>query len=104
MSDSKFKRHKAAQAECSHLHTEIRHELLVPRGDGSRPENKKLNEANLFLSKYCSALLRRTDLPEIELMYTPAGAAAQSHHLDSLKQIFLALALDHFCGVCVCHA
>ena len=48
-----------------------------------------LNASIQFLAKYC-----RTDLPvEIQLMCTPAGAAAQLLHLDSLLSSFLALAV-----------
>ncbi len=44
-----------------------------------------LNSSIQFLAKYCSALLRGTDqLVEIQRMCTPAGAAAQMFHLDSL--------------------
>jgi len=56
--------------------------------------HQPLNASIQFLAKYCSALLRRTDLPvEIQLMCTPAGAAAQLLHLDSLLSSFLALAV-----------
>ena len=53
-----------------------------------------LNASIQFLAKYCSALLRRTDLPvDIQVMCIPAGAAAQMFHLDSLLSSFLALAV-----------
>jgi len=65
----------------AHIFTRNPPRIVVSKGAGSRPENKKLNEALL----YCSALLRLIELP-VE-MCTPLGPS-QSLHLDSLGPSF----------------